>query len=53
MENNFENNSIYYTVEKGETLFSISRKFNVSITKLKELNNNMLQLKVGEKIKIR
>ncbi|MFY7733564.1 MAG: LysM peptidoglycan-binding domain-containing protein [Bacteroidia bacterium] len=52
-ENNSGSNSIYYTVEKGETLFSISRKFNVSVTNLKELNSNMVQLKIGEKIRIR
>jgi LysM repeat protein len=52
-ENNAENNSIYYSAQKGETLFSISRKFNVSITQIKNLNNNLVQLKVGEKIRIR
>jgi LysM repeat protein len=52
-ENNSGSNSIYYTVEKGETLFSISRKFNISVTNLKELNSNMVQLKIGEKIRIR
>lgn len=52
-ENNSGSNSIYYTVEKGETLFSISRKFNVSVINLKELNSNMVQLKIGEKIRIR
>jgi LysM repeat protein len=52
-ENNSGSNSIYYTVEKGETVFSISRKFNVSVKNLKELNSNLVQLKIGEKIRIR
>ena len=48
------NESFYYTIEKGETLFAISRKFNVSVTVLKQLNNgNLNQIKVGEKIRIR
>ncbi|MCC7503900.1 MAG: glucosaminidase domain-containing protein [Saprospiraceae bacterium] len=29
----------YYTVEKGETLFRVSQKFNTTVAKLKELNN--------------
>ncbi len=48
------NDPYYYQVEKGETLFAISRKFNVSVTILKQLNNgNLNQIKVGEKIRIR
>jgi len=45
---------LYYTIEKGETLFSISRKFNVSISSLKQINTtNLNNLKLGEKIRIR
>jgi len=41
-------------VGKGETLFAISRKFNVAVTILRQLNNgNLNQIKVGEKIRIR
>ena len=48
------NDPYYYQVEKGETLFAISRKFNVSVTILRQLNNgNLNQIKVGEKIRIR
>jgi LysM repeat protein len=48
------NNLFYYQVEKGETLYAISRKFNVSVTVLKQLNNgNLNQIKVGEKIRVR
>lgn len=28
-----------YTVQKGDTLYSISQKFNISVNKLKEINN--------------
>ena len=33
------NTSEQYIVQRGDTLYSISKKFNVSINKLKELNN--------------
>lgn len=33
------NTSEQYTVQRGDTLYSISKKFNISINKLKELNN--------------
>ncbi|MFZ4798693.1 MAG: LysM peptidoglycan-binding domain-containing protein [Bacteroidia bacterium] len=48
------NEPFYYSIQKGETLFAISRKFNVSITVLKQLNSgNLNQIRVGEKIRIR
>ena len=48
------NDPYYYQVEKGETLFAISRKFNVSVNILRQINNeNLNLLKVGEKIRIR
>jgi LysM repeat protein len=48
------NDPYYYQVGKGETLFAISRKFNVPVTNLRQLNNGNLNLiKVGEKIRIR
>lgn len=31
-------NSVYYTVKSGDTLYSIARKYNISVDKLKELN---------------
>ena len=31
--------SIFHTVQKGETLFSISKKYNTSVEALKKLNN--------------
>jgi len=48
------NDPYFYQVGKGETLFAISRKFNVAVTILRQLNNgNLNQIKVGEKIRIR
>ena len=41
IEEGEENNTVevnYYTVQKGDTLYSISRKFNTSVTILKDLN---------------
>jgi LysM repeat protein len=49
-----QGDTYYYQVEKGETLFAISRKFNVTVAVLRQLNNASLnQIKVGEKIRIR
>lgn len=45
--------AFYYTIEKGETLFGICRKFNVSMTDLRKLNTHLNQAKAGEKIRIR
>lgn len=33
------NTSEQYTVQRGDTLYSISQKFNISVNKLKEINN--------------
>lgn len=41
----------YYTVQKGDTLYSLSKKWNVSLVKLKELNNlSSDTISVGQKI---
>ena len=41
IEKNSPNNDNYeiYTVEKGDTLYSIARKYNISVENLKEINN--------------
>ena len=40
-----------HVIEKGETLYGISRKYGVSIEELTKLNpKNALNLKVGEKL---
>ena len=42
-----------YTVKKGDTLYSISKKYNISIDEIKK-NNNLKnnQLSIGQKLKI-
>ena len=44
----------YHLVESGETLYSISRKYNISVEKLKEINglsSNLLS--IGQKLKVK
>lgn len=42
-----------YTVQRGDTLYSISKKFNVSVDKLKDINNlSSNTLRVGQVLKI-
>jgi len=54
---NTENKEVFtdvYTVVKGDTLYSISKKVNTSISALKELNFlNSNNLYIGQKLKIR
>ena len=47
-------NPVYYTVRKGDSLFLISRKYNVSIADLKEWNGlrNARLIKPGQKLKL-
>lgn len=48
------NDSDYYVVKKGDTLWSISQKYNTSISELKKLNNlTSNKIKPGEKLVIR
>ncbi|MDR0394583.1 MAG: peptidoglycan DD-metalloendopeptidase family protein [Tannerella sp.] len=45
--------TVYHTIQSGDTLFSLSKKYNVSIEKLCEMNDirqNMI-LKIGQKIR--
>lgn len=47
-------NSVYHTVEKGDTLYSISRKYDVSVDDIKKLNNlTDNALSVGQKLKVK
>ena len=42
-----------YQVQKGDTLYSISKKFNLGINELKEKNNLVANtLSVGQQLKI-
>lgn len=43
----------YYTVKAGDTLYSIGKKFNISVEKLMQLNNlSNSFLSVGQKLKV-
>jgi len=43
----------YYIVKKGDTLYSIANKYNVSVNDIKSLNNlTSNSLQIGDKIKI-
>ncbi len=45
--------SMYY-VEKGETMYSISKKFNISVKELQDINGlSGTQLSIGQKLKIK
>ena len=47
------NETINYTVKKGDNLYSIARKFNTSVSKIKEINNiSSNNLSIGQVLKI-
>ena len=49
--NIFSQTENFHIVKKGETLYSLSKKFNISVQKLKELNNlSNTSLSIGQKI---
>ena len=44
---------VFYEVQKGDTLYSISKKFNVTVEELKQKNNfSDNTLSVGQKLKV-
>lgn len=46
--------SNYHIVEKGETLYSLSRRYNISINELKSRNSlNTNLIKIGQKLRVR
>jgi len=44
----------FYTVKEGESIFVISKKFNISVKTLMDMNNveNNRRLKVGQILRI-
>ncbi len=49
-----DSGNVYHVVEKGETLSKISRQYNISLTKIKELNPNQGDnLRIGHKLLIK
>lgn len=47
-------NSFFHTVEKGQTLYSISRQYNCNVSELKEWNNlHSNAISIGQKLEIR
>jgi membrane-bound lytic murein transglycosylase D len=49
---NLRTHTLTHTVKKGETLSSLSRRYHVSLVKLKSSNNNISQLKPGQTLTI-
>lgn len=48
-----QNNSIGYIVQKGDTLYSISKRFNITVEILKENNNlNSNNIAVGQELNV-
>ena len=48
-----QNNSIGYIVQKGDTLYSISKRFNITVEILKENNNlNSTNIAVGQELNV-
>ncbi len=48
------NEYTYHEVKKGDTLYSISKKYNVSVDTIKSMNNKRgNEISVGEKLKVR
>ncbi len=47
-------NFVYHTVEKGETLYAISRKYSVKVDDIKKLNNlGDAAISVGQKLRVK
>ncbi|WP_396210136.1 glucosaminidase domain-containing protein [Flavobacterium sp.] len=44
----------YYTIQQGDTLYSLSKKFNQSVEELQKMNNlSSATISIGQKIKIK
>lgn len=47
-------NAEYYTVQKGETAFSIAKKFNLSMQELQDMNKlEFNEIKTGQKLRVK
>ncbi len=54
IENQLENSQNFYIVQPKETMYSISKKFNIPIDELKQINNlTENNLSIGQNIKIK
>lgn len=48
-----KNDANYYKVKSGDTLYSIAKKFNISVEKLKDINNLKSNLiSIGQNLKV-
>jgi membrane-bound lytic murein transglycosylase D len=48
-----KSNSDFHIVKSGESLYSIAKKYNISVARLKQLNNiNTNKIKLGEKLRV-
>lgn len=51
--NNVSNTNGYYVVKSGDTLYSIAKKYNMTVDKLKDINNlSTNKLSIGQKLYI-
>jgi membrane-bound lytic murein transglycosylase D len=51
---NAENADIYYTVKAGDTMYGISRKYDIGVEELRKLNNKAdYVVKTGEKLRVK
>lgn len=54
LDNQKENEPVYHMVKEKETMYSISRKYNVTPEQIRQLNNLLdNNLKVGQRLRIR